>query len=118
MRPPLVVRTPPKTRIEEAGVMNAELSHRRIIGNHLSSRVGRDAYFLSRPQDVEFSRLKHHRLLIVAKQRIPKLPRIIIAYLSEVNGRSVFFRLVAHDFRSFKTHQVHRESQSLRYHWV
>src|SRR5450755_2637471 len=88
-------RTPAESGVEKPRVMNTKFTHRRIKGYHLSGRIGRDADFFLRSENIKLSRTENDRFPCTPIERFPKFSRIIVSYLGKINGGSLPFSLVS-----------------------
>src|SRR5271170_4178803 len=94
-----------KARIEEAGVMNAELADRRIDRRHFGGKIRRDMHPLARGEDIELVRVENEPFVAPGDDRLPELGRRIGARQVDVDHFAVLDRAIADDLarRAFES---------------
>ena len=86
-----------EARVEEAGVVGAQLARRRVVGHHLGGDLRRDADALGREQQVEDLRLEHDPPARLGIDRVPVVGPAVGADPREVDRQAVLLRPVADD---------------------
>jgi len=78
-----------EARIEEAGVMHAELARHRHVGGHLGRHVGGHMHALAAGEDVEGAGVEDHAARDAARDRLPELERVVMVGAVEVDQPGV-----------------------------
>jgi hypothetical protein len=102
-----VVGSVPEPRIEETGVVDAKLTDRRIVRNHLRRKLGRDPNLLSRSQDVKLFGVENQISPVVSRDRLPEFLRVVMPYACQVDHRRVPARAISNNVRAVGPAQVY-----------
>ncbi len=92
---PRVIARVAEAGIEEAGVVGAQLSRGRVVGEHLRCIGRRDADALGRQQQVEDLGLEHDALLGLGVDGLPVVLPAQRADLRQIYGQAVLLGAIA-----------------------
>src|SRR5260370_3932303 len=107
-----VARAISKARIEEPGIVNAELPVGWIEGNDLRGEVRRNPHPYPRRENIEVTRLKNQALPGALIMQFPKFFGRVVTDLVQLNHGRVALRLVGNDFTLLDRFQIDRDPQT------
>ena len=93
----LAFRSVTESGVEKARVVDVELTHGGIVGDHFSGMIGRNPDFLFRRQQIKLVRFQNEVTRSWLADELPEIAHFIVANLAEVDGGSVLFCLVGDD---------------------
>jgi hypothetical protein len=96
----LTFRSIPEARIEESGIVGAQFSAGRFIGDHLGGVAGRHADPFLGGEDVKLFRLQKQAVMAMAVERLPKVCGGIVPHFGQVNDVAVLLGAIADDART------------------
>src|SRR5262249_23588893 len=97
-----------ETGIEEAGIMDVELAHRRIVGDHFRRMVGRNADLLLRGKQVELVGFQNETTSSRLANELPEIGHLIMTDLAQPNGSRILLSFVRDDVRALAAFEIHR----------
>ena len=86
-----------EARVEEARIMNAKLTNRRVDWSHLRSKVRGNLHSLPRSQDVELVGIEDQPPILAGENWLPEILHYVAAHPADVDDVAVLDRPVADD---------------------
>src|SRR5579884_3490379 len=99
--------------IEEARIVNAKLSDRRVERNHFCRILRGDPHLFARSEDVEIFRIENQRSALIAANRIPEFFRIVMVQFRKIDQRRMPSRAIPDHRRAIDARQIHGQSQAV-----
>ena len=99
-----------EARVEEPGVVGAQLARGRVVGKSSRLRIGADADALGGEEQVEDLGLEHDPPMVLRAYRLPELAPAVATDSREVDREAVLLRPIA-DHAVRRSRQIDAEEQ-------